>query len=146
MIFQKWYVQTRTGCSSCPAMSVWSGELEVFHTNLDSFCILFIKGTNVKSISCIHLPSWWDQGGRILQRHNGENVHENQKKQKIAVFSSSNFHLPCNISAESLLPTHLLEENHLPVHTLEEGTLLYFKGPIGKMAPDSNESIQPFTG
>lgn len=33
---------------------------------LDPFCVLFIKGANVKSISCIHLPTWGDQWGWVL--------------------------------------------------------------------------------
>lgn len=35
---------------------------------LDSFCVLLIKGANVKSVSCIHLPTWGDQWRRVLHR------------------------------------------------------------------------------
>lgn len=35
---------------------------------LDPFCVLFIKGANVKSISCIHFPTWGDQWGWVLRR------------------------------------------------------------------------------
>ena len=38
---------------------------------LDSFCVLLIKGANVEGVGCIHLPSWGDQWGRVLQWNRG---------------------------------------------------------------------------
>lgn len=35
---------------------------------LDSFCVLLVKGANVKSIGCIHLPTWGDQRRWVLHR------------------------------------------------------------------------------
>lgn len=42
---------------------------------LDSFCVLLIKGANVKGVRCIHLPAWGDQWRRVLCRAEAEHQH-----------------------------------------------------------------------
>lgn len=82
---------------------------------LDSFSVLFIKGPNVKSISCIHLPAWWNQGWWILQRHQAWRKKLRQGRRALSVLFPLHSHFLMQtafvsmLSPSSLTPGHALK-------------------------------------